>query len=346
MPEIAVAAPPRARGRRGGRRARARGRSARRRRAVAVTRGPGLIGALLVGLSAAKALAAARGLPLVAGRPPARARGGQHARRRSPIEPPSSAWWRAAATRSLARVDDPPRYSVLGRTLDDAAGEAFDKGARLLGLGYPGGPEIDRLARDGRSRGVRLPARRAGRARLQLQRAQDRAALPRARPGRGGAERRRADLAASYQRAIVDALVARARQALEREGARSGWPSAAAWRPTRSCAPRWLGCGRDRVGPADRALHRQRCDDRRRRPLPEPLPYPAYLALDAGARGGLGVGASHVGHLVELGGWCAAADPSVGSPAVVEVEEGAERGGALVAGAVDRRRPSPRGGCG
>ena len=82
----------------------------------------------------------------------------------------------------LARVDDPARYEQLGGIVDDAAGEAFDKGARLLGLGYPGGPEIDRLAREGDPR-LPVPARRARRARLQLQRPQDLAALPGPRAG-------------------------------------------------------------------------------------------------------------------------------------------------------------------
>ena len=99
---------------------------------------------------------------------------------------------------------------MLGTTLDDAAGEAFDKGARLLGLGYPGGAEIDRLARDGRPGGLRLPGRARAGARLLLLGAEDGAALRRARPrARPSSSARRADLAASYQRAIVRALVER-----------------------------------------------------------------------------------------------------------------------------------------
>ncbi len=95
---------------------------------VAVTQGPGLVGALLVGVATAKGIAAARGLPL------------------APVDHLQG----HVAANFLARVDDPAADSVtLGSTLDDAAGEAFDKGARLLGLGYPGGPEVDRLARKG-----------------------------------------------------------------------------------------------------------------------------------------------------------------------------------------------------
>jgi N6-L-threonylcarbamoyladenine synthase len=115
---------------------------------VGVTRGPGLIGALLVGLSSAKALAATRQLPLV---PVDHLHGhvvastlGPH-----PVEAPYLSVVASGGHTFLARVDHPSRYSILGQTLDDAAGEAFDKGARLLGLGYPGGPAVDRLAREG-----------------------------------------------------------------------------------------------------------------------------------------------------------------------------------------------------
>ena len=115
---------------------------------VAVTRGPGLIGALLVGVSSAKAIAATRRLPLVPvdhlhGHVVASTLGDD------PVEPPYLCLVASGGHTFLARVDDPSGYEVLGQTLDDAAGEAFDKGARLLGLGYPGGPAIDRLAREG-----------------------------------------------------------------------------------------------------------------------------------------------------------------------------------------------------
>src|SRR5215207_8699491 len=115
---------------------------------VAVTQGPGLIGALLVGLSSAKALAASRRLPLTPvdhlhGHVVASTLGGD------PIEAPYMCLVASGGHTFLARVDEPSGYDVLGQTLDDAAGEAFDKGARLLGLGYPGGPAIDRLARKG-----------------------------------------------------------------------------------------------------------------------------------------------------------------------------------------------------
>ncbi len=155
---------------------------------VAVTQGPGLVAALLVGVATAKALAAACELPLA---PVDHLHGHVAASLLAPdpFEPPFLSLSRAAATRMLARVSDPgPDYEVLGRTLDDAAGEAFDKGARLLGLGYPGGPALERLAADGdpaRS-SSRLRTRMAG-PRLLVRRAQDRAAVPdpRARRRRG-----------------------------------------------------------------------------------------------------------------------------------------------------------------
>ena len=122
----------------------------------------------------------------------------------------------------IARVDDPADYHVLGSPLDDAAGEAFDKGARLLGLPYPGGPELDRLARDGDGEAFRFPrsapTATAGRD-LDFSFSGLKTALfYKIRDlGEGETARRRADLAASYQRAIVEALAARVRQALERE---------------------------------------------------------------------------------------------------------------------------------
>ena len=176
--------------------------------AVAVTNGPGLIGALLVGLSSAKALAWARRLPLV---PVNHLRGHVASLYLKPLdlEPPFTCLLASGGHTMLLDVRDRSGYTVLGTTLDDAAGEAFDKGARLLGLGYPGGAEIDRLAREGDPEAYRFPVARVGgldfsfsgvkTALLYQVRALDPAELA----------RRRADLAASYQRAIVRALVER-----------------------------------------------------------------------------------------------------------------------------------------
>ena len=115
---------------------------------VAVTQGPGLIGALLVGLSAAKALAWARGLPLA----PVDHLHGHVASLYlgpDPVEPPFLCLLASGGHTLLLDVRDRAGYRVLGTSIDDAAGEAFDKGARLLGLGYPGGAELDRLAQGG-----------------------------------------------------------------------------------------------------------------------------------------------------------------------------------------------------
>jgi N6-L-threonylcarbamoyladenine synthase len=185
---------------------------------VAVTSGPGLIGALLVGLSFAKGLAAARGLPLVAcdhlhGHVVASTLAPE------PIEPPYLCLVASGGHTFLARVDDPSTYAVLGQTLDDAAGEAFDKGARLLGLGYPGGPAIDRLARRGDPGAFDLPRSAPGGGLDFSFSGLKTALLHRVRGlGEQEAARRRADLAASYQCAIVDALAARTASALAAQG--------------------------------------------------------------------------------------------------------------------------------
>ena len=110
-----------------------------------MTQGPGLVGALLVGVATAKGLAAARRLPLA---PVDHLQGHVAANflAPDPIEPPFLCLIASGGHTLLVRVTDHRGYEVLGRTLDDAAGEAFDKGARLLGLGYPGGPALSRLA--------------------------------------------------------------------------------------------------------------------------------------------------------------------------------------------------------
>ena len=156
---------------------------------------------------------------------------------------------------------------MLGQTLDDAAGEAFDKGARLLGLGYPGGAALERLARDGDPEAFAFPtaARLAG---LDFSFAGLKTALLyKVRDlGAAEAERRRADLAASYQRAIVEALAIRAERALTATGlerlAIGG--GVAANGPLRE---RLARSRRRARRPAPRAVHRQRGDDRQRGPL-------------------------------------------------------------------------------
>jgi N6-L-threonylcarbamoyladenine synthase len=198
---------------------------------VGATQGPGLVGALLVGLSTAKALAAARELPFAA---VDHLQGHVAANFLAPaFEPPFLCLIASGGHTLLALVEEHDGFQVLGRTLDDAAGEAFDKGARMLGLGYPGGPALERLARGGdphafgfpgsaaeRARGGRGARRRAFAQGLDFSFAGVKTALLYAlrELGPEQAARRAADLAASYQDAICEALVHRCEQALQRSG--------------------------------------------------------------------------------------------------------------------------------
>ena len=183
---------------------------------VAVTEGPGLIGALLVGLSAAKALAFARRLPLV----PVNHLHGHVAAlylEPDPVEPPFLALLASGGHTLLASVAARGDMTVIGSSLDDAAGEAFDKGARLLGLGYPGGAALEQLGVGRRPGGARASRRRwSGRPGHDFSFSGLKTALARAVRDGGGAP---ADLAASYQAAIVRALVERAAEAVEATGA-------------------------------------------------------------------------------------------------------------------------------
>ncbi len=186
---------------------------------VAATRGPGLVAALLVGMATAKATAAARELPLA----PVDHLHGHVAAcflRPAPLEPPFLTLIASGGHTFLARVTGHGAdYEVLGQTLDDAAGEAFDKGARLLGLGYPGGAALEKLARGGDPQafafpvGARLPGLDFSFAGLKT------SLLYRVRDlGPEEAERRRADLAASYQHAIVESLALRVERAVAETG--------------------------------------------------------------------------------------------------------------------------------
>jgi N6-L-threonylcarbamoyladenine synthase len=184
---------------------------------VAVTRGPGLIGALLVGLSAAKGLAWSLGLPLV----PVDHLQGHVASlylAPEPLEPPFLCLLASGGHTLLLDVEEHGSFRVLGTTLDDAAGEAFDKGARLLGLGYPGGAEIDRLAREGDPEAFAFPVARVDGLDFSFSGVKT-ALLYELRGHPKELEDRRGDLAASYQRAIVRALVERTLEAAERTGA-------------------------------------------------------------------------------------------------------------------------------
>jgi N6-L-threonylcarbamoyladenine synthase len=183
---------------------------------VAVTQGPGLVGALLVGVATAKGIATARGLPLapvdhLQGHVAANFLGDS-------FEPPFLCLIASGGHTFLARVEDHAGYTVLGATLDDAAGEAFDKGARLLDLPYPGGPALERLAAQGDSQAFDFPIA-AGVPGLDFSFAGLKTALLyKVRDLGDEAQGRRADLAASYQRAIVEALALRVERGLRETG--------------------------------------------------------------------------------------------------------------------------------
>src|SRR5947199_512911 len=179
---------------------------------VAVTRGPGLVGCLLVGVNVAQAIAWARKLPVV---------GVSHlaahvfaAQLEEPeLRPPLLGLVVSGGHSDLIRLQEDGDITVIGRTLDDAAGEAFDKGARILGLPFPGGPAIDRLAAQGDPRAVDLPRPRARG--LDFSFSGVKTALLYEVRRRGHLEEQaRADLAAAYQEAIVDALLQRVEAAV------------------------------------------------------------------------------------------------------------------------------------
>jgi N6-L-threonylcarbamoyladenine synthase len=182
---------------------------------VAVTQGPGLVGALLVGVATAKGLAAGRRLPFA---PVDHLQGHVAANflAPAPMEPPFTCLIASGGHTLLTRVSDHRGYALLGQTLDDAAGEAFDKGARLLGLGYPGGPALSKLAAQGDPQAFNFPtgARVQG---LDFSFAGLKTALLYKVRDLGPEETRRraADLAAAYEHAIVAALIARVERALD-----------------------------------------------------------------------------------------------------------------------------------
>jgi N6-L-threonylcarbamoyladenine synthase len=259
---------------------------------VAVTAGPGLIGALLVGLSSAKAIAASRRLPLI---PVNHLRGHVAANflEPQPLDPPFLCLVASGGHTLIAAVRDRSGHDVLGQTLDDAAGEAIDKAARLLGLGFPGGPELERVAASGDPDAFELPVAMSRDGGLDFSFSGLKTALAyRCRDlGPAGVDERRADLAASFQAAVVSQLVAKLERALEQDE----WDAVA------------LGGGVAANGPLRRAVG-DLCESRglRLKLVPaelctdnaamigaaalhaEELAYPDYLEYDAFASGAPG----------------------------------------------------------
>jgi N6-L-threonylcarbamoyladenine synthase len=238
---------------------------------VAVTQGPGLVGALLVGIAAAKALAWSRRLALV----PVDHLNGHIASlwlQPDPFEPPFTCLLASGGHTMLLDVRSHTEMTLLGTTLDDAAGEAFDKGARLLGLGYPGGREIDVLAQQGDPAAYDFPVARvpgldfsfSGLKTALLYTVRDLAPEE--------LEARKADLAASYQRAIVTALVNRVRESgAERIAVVGGVAANSELRSAladAALAP--LALTTDNAAMIASAAR-----------YAEPVPYPHYLGLDA-----------------------------------------------------------------
>jgi N6-L-threonylcarbamoyladenine synthase len=242
---------------------------------IAVTQGPGLIGALLVGLAAAKAVAWSRRIRLV----PVDHLDGHVASlylQPDPLEPPFLCLLASGGHTMLLDVRSHTERKLLGSTLDDAAGEAFDKGARLLGLGYPGGREIDRLAGDGDPTAYDFPVARVPGLDFSFSGLKTALLYAVRDLSEDELDTRRADLAASYQHAIVRALVERVREAAGRAnrdriaivGGVAANSALRAALPEAAAAP--LALCTDNAAMIASAAR-----------WAEPLPYPRYLALDA-----------------------------------------------------------------
>jgi tRNA N6-adenosine threonylcarbamoyltransferase len=185
--------------------------------AVAATSGPGLIGALLIGLSTAKGLAAASRRPFV---PVDHLHGHVAANflEPDPIEPPFLCLVASGGHTLLALVERHSEYRLLGETRDDAAGEALDKAARLLGLGYPGGAALERLAREGNAAAFAFPVgmRKSDSLDFSFSGLKTAFVYKVRELGPEAVGQRRADLAASFQRAVMLALVTKVEHALDR----------------------------------------------------------------------------------------------------------------------------------
>lgn len=187
--------------------------------AIAVTYGPGLVGALLVGVSVAKAISFATGIPLV---------GVHHIEghicanyiENKELEPSFACLVVSGGHSHLVRVKDYGEYEILGRTRDDAAGEAFDKVARAIGLGYPGGPKIDKVSKDGNPDAIKFPRAKVDGNVYDFSFSGLKSAVLNYLNGcqMKGIEVNQADVAASFQKAVVDVLVDHSMQAVKEYG--------------------------------------------------------------------------------------------------------------------------------
>ena len=187
--------------------------------AIAVTYGPGLVGALLVGVSAAKALSFATGIPLV---------GVHHISghisanfiEHKELEPPFACLVASGGHSHLVIVRNYGEYEIVGRTRDDAAGEAFDKVARAIGLGYPGGPRIDKLAKEGNPNAIAFPRAKVAENEYDFSFSGLKSAVLNYLNGcqMKGEEINAADVAASFQKAVIDVLVEHSLHAVEAYG--------------------------------------------------------------------------------------------------------------------------------
>lgn len=187
--------------------------------AVAVTYGPGLVGALLVGVAEAKAIAYARNLPLI---------GVHHIEghisanyiENKDLEPPFLCLVVSGGHTHLVCVEDYGKYKILGKTKDDAAGEAFDKVARAIDLGYPGGPKIDKLAKEGDPNAIEFPRAHVGDSVYDFSFSGVKSAVLNYINGckMKQIEYNRADIAASFQKAVTDVLVDHAMIGVENYG--------------------------------------------------------------------------------------------------------------------------------
>jgi N6-L-threonylcarbamoyladenine synthase len=255
---------------------------------IAVTSGPGLIGALLIGLSAGKALAAASALPFV---PVDHLHGHVAANflEPDPIAPPFLCLLASGGHTLLAHVTQHGGYRTLGETRDDAAGEALDKAARLIGLGYPGGAELDRLSRSGDPEAFPFPVgmRRTGGLDFSFSGLKTAFAYKVRELGPAETERRKADLAASFQRAVVTALIEKVERAVKQAsvkrlavGGGVAANSELRERLALLCERRGLAL---KVPPPELCTDNAAMIASAARYL-EPVPYPRYLDFDAFAR--------------------------------------------------------------